>query len=510
MVDQATAMTRDVPEGTTPPRRWYEAGAGALHSATGEELEATRRLAGSLAITSPQTDVPGNAAQAVNAWNQSLLGGPIQVSTGPKNAALEEALYGSELPATRKTGPFFENHMRNLDPAYADSVTNDIWQMRQAGFTGPKGEPYAGTPTAGEDNYVRMMVDRATRQLNAAGVDGGGWTPEQVQAALWVHAKTLQQTGKATPASFHFGDAMERLQAAQSGAHNAGPALLGPAAGDPQAQAAFGQAASGLLVDPLGRDIVNSSLGLLTPPGVPGGAVMAVTGDGIKPTSRTLMDASTLIRATLLRQPDALWLAHPAVAAEPSYANSNVVHALSGNPASQLRTLREALDLAGGGLENAHLQQTPSGVRVINIGERTGLTNPDFQTATKAAMNDVGLPTVDLKRARADYGYFTHDWIADPTGSGYIAQLAQLPPHLQRVGDQLFAQLGGRLDQAASGISGASPAARGAVGGTGPWTVPGFARAVGPDLPLPLRPWVRRPSPDDPASALLSLLRGAP
>jgi hypothetical protein len=270
MVDQATAMTQNVPEGVTLPRYWYQAGAKALHGATGQDLEATERLAAAHAITSPQTDVAGNSNFAVNAWNQSLLGQPIAVTNAQRNAALEDTLYGSTLPATRKTGPFFENHMRNLDPTIANNLTNDIWQMRQAGYTGPKGEPYSATPGVGEDNYVRMMVDRATRQLNAGNVDGGGWTPEQVQAALWVHAKTLQETGEATPASYNFKDALERLHAGQSNAHEAGPALLGDAHADPQAQDAFRQGAGSLLVDPLGRDVVNASLGMLTPPNKPG------------------------------------------------------------------------------------------------------------------------------------------------------------------------------------------------------------------------------------------------
>jgi hypothetical protein len=497
MVDQATAMTQNIAPGVTPPRYWYQAGAEALHGATGEDLEATQRLTAAHAITSPQTDVAGNSNIAVNAWNQSLLGQPIAVKTAPQNAALEDTLYGSSLPESRKVGPFFENHMRNLDPTIADNLTNDIWQMRQAGYQGQGGAPYSGTPSVGEDNYVRMMVDRATRQLNATGVDGGGWTPDQVQAALWVHQKTLAETGTATPTNFNFKDALDRLQAGQGNAHQAGPTLLGPAAGDPQAQAAFSRSAP--LVDANGRDIVNSSLGMLTPPNAPGSAAVAITGDGIKPASRSLMDASTLIRATLLRQPDALWTAHPDVSGLPTIANSNVVHSFSGNPEDHLLQLQAALDAAGGGLDRAVLQQTPAGVRIVNVGELTGLSNPRFQAGVKDAIQQAGLPP-DLKRARADYGYFSHDWTADPTGSGYIAALAQLPPNLQRAGDQLFAQLGGRIDAAGSTVSGVpSPA--------GPWGTPGFAKAVGPEIALPQRQWLRRPSPTDPGSVLPSLLR---
>jgi hypothetical protein len=342
-----------------------------------------------------------------------------------------------------------------------------------------------------------MMVDRATRQLNTSGVDGGGWTPDQVQAALWVHQKTLATTGKAFPANYNFADALDRLQAGQGNAHQGGPTLLGQAAGDPQAQAAFSQSAP--LVDATGRDIVNSSLGMLTPPNAPGSAAVAITGDGIKPASRSLMDASTLIRATLLRQPDALWTAHPDVSGLPTIADSNVVHSFSGNPDDHLLQLQAALDAAGGGLDRAVLQQTPAGVRIVNVGELTGLSNPGFQAGVKDAIQRAGLPP-DLKRARADYGYFSHDWTADPTGSGYISALAQLPPNLQRAGDQLFAQLGGRIDAAGSAVSGVPSQA-------GPWRTPGFARAVGPEIALPQRQWLQRPSPTDPGSVLPSLLR---
>ena len=509
MVDR-TAQVASAPRdpGVTPPRYWYQAGAQAMHSATGEDLPATERLAASAALTSPQTDVAGNTNAFVNAWNQATLGDPIQVKTGSQNTALEDALYGSTLPESRKVGPFFWNHMRQLDPTIADNITNDIWQMRDSGFTNPGGAPYSGTPSVGEDNYVRMQVANTTRQLNAAGVDGGGWTPEQVQASLWVHAKASQQGTDLGAAGFHFGNGLDRLTAGQASAHQGGPALLGPNASDPQAQSDFADAARPIMTDALGRDAVNSSLGMLTPPDQPGAAAVSVTGDGIKPSSRTLMDAGTLVRATLLRQPSALWTAHPDVAGLPTYANANVVHAFSGSPDDYLPALQAALDNAGGGLERAHLQTSPAGVRILNINQRTGLTNPDFQAAVKAAISDAGLPA-DLQRARADYGYFTHDWTADPTGSGYIGQLAQLPPHIQRVGDQLLAGLGGSLDQAGSQISGRTAGAGGVSGGTGPWTVPGFAQAVGPQQSLaPVRPWVRRPSPTDPGSNLFSLLRG--
>ena len=504
MVDRATAMTQGVPEGQTPPRYWYKEGAEAFHDYTGRDFPATERLAAGTAWTSPQTDVAGNQNIATNAWNQSLLGHPIQIKTAPQNAALEDVLYGSSLPESRKVGPFFENHMRYLDLERANNLTNDIWQMRESGYrnVSKTGEvkPYEGTPSVGEDNYTRLMVDKAVRELNGQNVDGGGWTHDQVQAALWVHAKTLMEQGTASPNMYNFKHALERLHAGQGNAHQAGPRLLGDAASDPQAQQAFGQATGKLLTDQYGRDIVNHSLGMLTPPGVPGGASVAITADGIKPSSRTLMDAGTLMRATLLRQPEALWTAHPDVKGVPTLGNSNVVTSHSSNPTEHAMELRSVLDNAGGGLKGAVLMKTPGGVRIVNIPERTGITdNKAFTEAVTAATKRLG-DNIDLKRGRADYGYFTHDWDKDPSGSAYIQALSRLPPHLQRVGDQLFARLGGGVDAEASAISGTQ-------GNTGPWRVPGFSQAVGPvGAPLPLRPWIQRPSPTDPGSNLNALL----
>lgn len=510
--DITAEAQRMVDEAASQPaaRTWYSGGAEAMHGLTGEDLPATQRLVAAHAATSPQTDVAGNANFAVNAWNQSLLGQPIAVSSGQKNAALEQILYGDVLPSSRKVGPFYENHMRYLDPDVGNNLTNDIWQMRQAGFTNPDGTPYSGTPSIGEDNYVRLQVQRATNQLNDQAIDGGGWTPDQVQAALWVHAKDQAQGGGGTPGVFNFKNGLERLTAAQTQAHAAGPALLGGFDADPAAQGDFHAAANPILTDGLGRDLVNSSLGMLTPPGVPGGAAVAMTADGIKPASRTLMDASTLIRATLLRQPDALWTSSVDTKGLPTIANSNAVHVFSGDPAESLPQVKAALTSAGGGLENAVLLPSPAGVRVLNVNELTGLDNPTFQGAVKDAISGAGLQA-DLQRGRADYGYFTHDWNADPTGSGYVAQLGRLPAHLGRIGDQLFANLGPQLDAAGSQISGRAAGAGGLPGGSGPWRAPGFAQAVGPPQPLtPLRPWLQRPSPTDQPSALLSLLRGAP
>jgi hypothetical protein len=498
MVDRATAMTQNVAPGTTPPRYWYQEGAGAIHAATGQDPEASQRLASSLAITSPQTDVAGNANAAVNAWNQSLLGQDIAVKMAPQNRALEETLYGSFVPESRKTGPFAENHMRYIQPEVGNNLTNDIWQMRDAGYTSfnRAGDPvpYSGTPTVGEDNYVRMMVDRATRQLNATGVDGGGWTPDQVQAALWVHAKTTQETGAAFPANFNFKNALERLQAGQTNAHFGGPTLV---PGDAASQAQFHQAIQPIMSDENGRDIINAGLGMLTPPNVPGGAMVSMTADGIKDSSRALMDASTLTRAMLLRQPDALWTSHPDVAGLPSIANANVVLSHSSDPAEHALQLRMALDHAGGGLENSVLQQAPGGVRILNVNERTGLDNRTFQSGVRDAISGAGIPA-DLRRARADYGYFTHDWTSDPTGSSYVRAIGQLPANLQRASDQLVANLGSRIDAAASQVSGRPST-------PGPWGQAGFGQAVTP-AQLPLRPWQQRPSPGGPGSVLPGLL----
>jgi hypothetical protein len=77
MVSRATLMTQNVPAGMSPPRYWYRDGAGALHVVTGNDLDATERLAAGHAVTSPQADVFGNSNLAVNAWNQSVLGGPL-------------------------------------------------------------------------------------------------------------------------------------------------------------------------------------------------------------------------------------------------------------------------------------------------------------------------------------------------------------------------------------------------------------------------------------------------
>jgi hypothetical protein len=395
-------MTVGIPPGASAPRYWYRDSGEAFNAATGQDMEATRRAAAAHAITSPQTDVQGNSNFAVNAWTQSLLGEPIRVSSGQKNTALEDALYGNILPETRKTGPFYENPMRYLDPDMAASIknniTNDIWAMRQVGFQNANKSPYSGTPVTGEDNYVRLMYDQAARDLNAANVDGGGWNPDQVQAALWTHEKSAGQTGAPQPIGFNFGDALERLTAQQSQAHNAGPALLGPAVADAQAQGAFQASTRGLLTDQNGRDIVNSSLGLLTPPGVPGGAYAAVTADGIKPASRTLMDAGSLIRATLLRQPDAFWVAHGApIKAEPTIANSNVVLSRSADPAAHLPVLQAALEEVPG-LDHVVLQPAPDGVRVINLNQHSGMSNSDFQTAVKSAIRNAGLPA-DLQRS---------------------------------------------------------------------------------------------------------------
>lgn len=94
----------------------------------------------------------------------------------------------------------------------------------------------------------------------------------------------------------------------------------------------------------------------------------------------------------------------------------------------------------------------------------------------------VGRLPDDLKRERADYGYFSHDWACRPAGAGYSAESVGLLPVVLGVGDQLFAKLGRRRATAGSALRGGSRAAAGLPGGSGPWRVPGFAGVVGPEL----------------------------
>lgn len=79
-----------------------------------------------------------------------------------------------------KTGNFYTNLLRMIDPSTADrqGATIDIWMMRAAQYSGDK-------PTSAQYAFMENETNRLAQEL--------GWEPQQVQAAIWVAMKARME-----------------------------------------------------------------------------------------------------------------------------------------------------------------------------------------------------------------------------------------------------------------------------------------------------------------------------
>jgi len=510
-------------------RPWYSESARGWHEAVGGDLEATKKAINVAAVTSPQTPVHQNAMYAVRGWNQAAVGDPIHTGNfyTARSKDVSDILYGNMTPETRKIGAFGINQVKQLEPSVRDDITNDIQMMHGGGFTSwdkKTGQevPFRGTPTVGEDNYVRVMTQAAQRELNRRGIDTGGWTPEQVQAAVWTAAKMDKEGTAPGVAAQNFATGLNELMAQQSWESAPGktsnhfPEYHAAPYDEKQA---YHAAIRGALIDPQGHDIISRHVGMLTgqsvdapgfykgvmSPGTQSRAAVDRIKEGLDPASFELLNTTEIIRAALLRQ-DAYGHHSPKFLANLPYKQTNMLDARIGRPLTPEETEHVAkLVAAHTGSDFFAPIGSPTGVRFLNVPEYSGVPNRVFNDKVHNALAESNLSDVDLVGAHAITGYGENDWSVNPHGQSYLSSLYRGRPHLQRAAEEIFSTLGPKI--AAIEDEFARQNRWTPDRSTRFWEAPGFRKAYeGVETPNPRRPWISRPGPDEPGGVLPGLL----
>jgi hypothetical protein len=175
----------------TPYRHWYrDSGRAILRLAQGDKGLASR-VAQVVAIYSASRQPTENINLAMKAIRQWHLSGRISGVGTASQVTKANAIMQGKPWAGRKTNRFYANMLKWIDdPEHGlatgpgslswdegfrgGEVTNDIWMARLFGLK-------SDIPTPRE--YDAMT--RITQNIAAA----HGWSPEEVQAALWVPAK---------------------------------------------------------------------------------------------------------------------------------------------------------------------------------------------------------------------------------------------------------------------------------------------------------------------------------
>jgi len=170
---------RNLADEGAPGRYWYENSSREVLAMVGGNVQEARKFVALLAIYSPQAKVISNSTFALRAWAQYKAGQPISVKTGVMDRKAQSALDDVDaFWSGEKTGNFFNNLLREIDPSLPQGATIDMWMMRAAEYA-------SDAPTATQYAFMENETNRLAQEL--------GWEPQQVQAAIWVAMKARME-----------------------------------------------------------------------------------------------------------------------------------------------------------------------------------------------------------------------------------------------------------------------------------------------------------------------------
>jgi len=172
---------RQLADEGSPGRFWYENSSRAILNFVGGDVQEARKFVALLAIYSPQAKVDTNSTFALRAWSQYKAGHPIKAKTRVMDEKAREALSDiDKFWSGQKTGNFFNNLLREIDPTTAgkQGATIDMWMMRAAYYS-------SDAPTDTQYAFMEDEINRIAADL--------GWEPQQVQAAIWVAMKARME-----------------------------------------------------------------------------------------------------------------------------------------------------------------------------------------------------------------------------------------------------------------------------------------------------------------------------
>ena len=163
---------------------WYDNSAQAALDLAGGEMQMAERILDLIALTSPSMPVKTNMGQAIKLIYQLAQGDLKGAGRFPSTVKrqVEGLLEGkklSELMKDAKVVSFSENLKKSLRKEDDNRVTVDVWMQRAYGYENE-------VPTDLQYKFVKRDVQRIAKNK--------GWTPKQVQAAIWVGAKARWET----------------------------------------------------------------------------------------------------------------------------------------------------------------------------------------------------------------------------------------------------------------------------------------------------------------------------
>ena len=456
-----------------PGRFWYEQSGKAFLNFVNNDIDLADKFAQIMGIYSAGASVPSQIPVALRAWYQWRNGQEINSGGTEKDAKVNRVLYENKDWDGRKTSDFYGNMMQTIDPSrVADlkRVTVDRWMMRAFGFR-------TDSPTVAQERFVRDEVVRIADRI--------GWTPYQVQAAIWVeHKSSAEKTSLAEVSKGDFGTMMnarfgqlswEAVPGITNG-HMAGWENL-----PTQEIIAYTKDISEAFLDNQGQDVLAKVLGVLSPgqfeaPGFyegrqsPGAQTKFIAGRPrgpkgqsrfeITPDARALLDAYASYRGLLTHQ-DAMAWTRPIWEGSTPKADQNLTLVSIGRTptAQETQRMAEAVNATaqdeffapistedGWMFLNAFTEYNP----YYSEGTPDSPATVDNLAFQKMIRDSISLfeggeiSRIEVSGMAADSNYIYQGDI--PDGQVYREAITQIPPDLQREADSVFADIQERID----------------------------------------------------------------
>lgn len=258
----------------TVGRDWYEKSSSTASELTGNRPGYKDVYSGTVALTSAGASVPANQVFAVRGYNQAITGNEIDTGRFPKNAAagVQGMMSGEPTEFGPKRGPFYE--ALNVDPGEAASrPTNDLWMARAFDYRTVEGEPWSEGLGEAQHRFMDKEINNLVDWANKNKVGGfDNWTPEKVQASIWVDTKALTEGTSVDAAAYDFSDNLRPLTANINVESEPARGLmhLAGSQNNPDYAQALQTGQRRILSTPEGQDLVALSAGGLTRPTAPG------------------------------------------------------------------------------------------------------------------------------------------------------------------------------------------------------------------------------------------------
>lgn len=258
-----------VSRGTTG-RDWYQRSSESATRLTGGRPGYKDRYSGAVALTSQGAAVPSNQVFGVRGYNQSITGNPIDTGRFPSSSrqGIEGMMSGDPTEFGPKRGPFYE--ALNVAPGEAAArPTNDLWMARAFDYRTPEGDVWSAGLGEAQHRFMDKEINNLVDWANTNKIGGeSNWTPEKVQASIWVDTKARFEGTPVEAAAYDFSDDLDKITANINVESEAARGLnhLAGTQTNPELAQRLQAGQRGLLSTPTGEDLLALEAGALTRP----------------------------------------------------------------------------------------------------------------------------------------------------------------------------------------------------------------------------------------------------